>query len=103
MATKPKLSLQTRPYDLKVLSQDISNMQQAPDSGNFAGSGPASIVIKGSKFSRKWTIQNVGSMDWPSDGTLQIRCMLGKDCPFHGYVKKIKKKVKVGERLTVVL
>lgn len=52
---------------------------------------------------KKWTVQNVGTMDWPSDGTVQVRCMLGKESPFHGYVKQIKRKVKVGERLTIAL
>ena len=56
---------------------------------------PATIVLKGGKFMKKWTVQNVGTEDWPGDGTLQVRCMRDSS-PFNGFIKKIKKSVKVG-------
>ena len=39
-------------------------------------------------------------MDWPGDGTLQIRSRHINGHPFANFVKPIKKRVKTGEKLT---
>lgn len=40
-------------------------------------------------------------MDWPGDGTLQIRSKLIDGHPFPNIIKSIKKRVKTGEKLTI--
>jgi len=100
----PKVA-NTPKYAVKVLSENIGRHPVDAEDTTWSqqGSQPAFVVTRGTRFVKKWVVQNVGTEDWPGDGRLQVRCMLGDASPFKGFIKKIHKKVRSLQRCTITL